>query len=280
MNYIYCYTNKINGKRYVGQTNNEQRRVREHKSNYSNPKSVNYNNIIHKAMRKYGYENFTYELLEVVEGTQDLVDDREAYWIDVLGSRVNKNGYNILEGGNGNSWRSIFKPEEVADIKAMIKRQTPYDAIVEKYGISKTFISDINRGKHFFDPDSDYPLCKSYRLEQDKLDILVEMLQASELNFREIAEELGIAQSTVKKINYGTLRNGLVDNYPIRKITPADRKAEIAIDLLPDITLSKREIMEQAGISEETLRKINIGARHRKENLDYPLRSFVETIRS
>ena len=39
MNYIYCYTNKINGHQYVGQTNDVERRKREHRSCASNEKS-------------------------------------------------------------------------------------------------------------------------------------------------------------------------------------------------------------------------------------------------
>ena len=33
MYYIYCYTNKINGHTYVGQTSDPVRRNREHESN-------------------------------------------------------------------------------------------------------------------------------------------------------------------------------------------------------------------------------------------------------
>ncbi len=67
---IYCYTNKINGKKYVGQTNSEKRRLNEHKSNAFNEKSVNYNSIFHKAIRKYGWESFEYEKLEEIDSNK------------------------------------------------------------------------------------------------------------------------------------------------------------------------------------------------------------------
>ena len=69
--YIYQYLNLINNKVYIGQTNNIDRRIREHKSNSFNSKSVNYNNIIHKAIRKYGYENFEITILEMFDGNYD-----------------------------------------------------------------------------------------------------------------------------------------------------------------------------------------------------------------
>lgn len=43
MNYIYCYTNKINGHQYVGQTNNVERRKREHRSCANNIESKQQN---------------------------------------------------------------------------------------------------------------------------------------------------------------------------------------------------------------------------------------------
>lgn len=51
MYYIYCYTNKINNYKYVGQTNNFKRRVREHRSSSFNEKSSSYNDLFHQKMR-------------------------------------------------------------------------------------------------------------------------------------------------------------------------------------------------------------------------------------
>ena len=61
--YTYKYTNLINNKKYIGQTNNLERRIREHKSCSFNPKSVNYNDKIHQAIRKYGKANIQLEKL-------------------------------------------------------------------------------------------------------------------------------------------------------------------------------------------------------------------------
>ena len=271
--YIYCYTNLINQKKYIGQTNNYQRRINEHKSCSFNSKSVNYNNLLHKAIRKYGYENFSIELLEELPNvTQEQIDNREAFWIKEKRSLFSQNGYNLLEGGKSNIHRTFLLEEQIQDIKDMIIDKTPYDIICAKYSISKTFVSDINRGKYFFEENCKYPLCP-YRIDKDTYDLLIEELEKPELNFREIAEKFDLAQSTVKKFNYGTLRPGYYSGeYPIRKITPQDYKANIAIDLLVNTELSKTEILQIAKISEETLRKINLGIRHRVENYEYPLR--------
>lgn len=176
MNYIYCYTNLINGKIYIGQTNNIERRIREHKSNAFNSKSVNYNNIIHKAFRKYGYENFSIDILETLENaSREEVNDREIYWIKEKHSLISENGYNVLEGGQNGYQKSLLNKEQITDIKRMIKEKTPYDDICKKYSVSKTFISDINNGRFFYDEQEIYPLC-SYRLDKDLYDLLIEDL--------------------------------------------------------------------------------------------------------
>lgn len=51
MYYIYCYKNKLNGHKYVGQTNNVQRRIKEHRSAAFNENSDDYNNLFHSKIR-------------------------------------------------------------------------------------------------------------------------------------------------------------------------------------------------------------------------------------
>ena len=52
---IYKITNKINGKKYVGQSNNINRRFSEHCLRSEIPIDI--------AIQKYGKENFVFEVL-------------------------------------------------------------------------------------------------------------------------------------------------------------------------------------------------------------------------
>lgn len=98
---IYKFTNTINGKIYIGQTINPKRRFNEHKS----AKNADYM-LIDAAILKYGFNNFTYEvLLEIpVLNNNDkiLLNEKEIEFIFQYNSRI-PNGYNILKGGNAMS---------------------------------------------------------------------------------------------------------------------------------------------------------------------------------
>lgn len=97
MGIIYCYTNKINNKKYVGQTANPEQRKSQHKSSAFNPNDKDYETPLHRAFRKYGYENFIYEILATAN-TIEKLNGLEIYYITNLNTRV-PNGYNILAGG-------------------------------------------------------------------------------------------------------------------------------------------------------------------------------------
>ena len=97
---IYIIKNKINGKQYVGKTIDFSRRMSEHKSESFNPNRQGYNYPIHAAIRKYGVENFIYEVLEDNIGIE-LLDDREKYYINKLDTMNKLKGYNICDGGQG-----------------------------------------------------------------------------------------------------------------------------------------------------------------------------------
>ena len=89
---IYLVTNKINGKRYVGQT------VRTLNERWKDHCRVKDDNYFHRAIHKYGKENFTIEVIDSAT-TLDELDEKEIYWIHKLNTIFPK-GYNLKEGGN------------------------------------------------------------------------------------------------------------------------------------------------------------------------------------
>ena len=86
---IYKVTNKINGKVYIGQSVDIGKRWRQHMT-------AEDDNYFHKAIQKYGVENFEWEIIEKCK-KKDL-DEREIYWIEYYDS-FNK-GYNCTKGGD------------------------------------------------------------------------------------------------------------------------------------------------------------------------------------
>lgn len=97
-NCIYMYTNKINGKRYVGQTKDFDRRHKEHTMNSRNKTPID------NAFNKYGEDNFIITILKENIYTQCLMNLWECYYIEKYNTLSNnKHGYNLSSGGsNGN----------------------------------------------------------------------------------------------------------------------------------------------------------------------------------
>ena len=273
MYYIYCYTNLINQHKYVGQTNNLERRKREHKSCAFNNKASSYNDLIHQKIREYGIESFEISVLEKLY-TEDIkeADEREIYWIKKLEThRSSGKGYNSTWGGRSPENRSkILTAEQIQEIKQDLKNKVPFIDIENKYQISSAFISSINHGNYFYDENENYPLCKYYKEDKD-YDELIELLLNSTYSLSKIAEILGIGYSTVKKINAGTLRKGLYPTYPIRKRSVYEQRADKIKELLLTTNYSNAEIAKITNASEETVRRIKIGETHFDKKLNYPL---------
>lgn len=93
---IYKIINNINGKIYIGQSINISKRIYEHKYKAFCKEDISYNSAIHSSLRKYGIENFTFEIIE--ECLIEELDEKEKYYIEYFNT-ISPNGYNILEGG-------------------------------------------------------------------------------------------------------------------------------------------------------------------------------------
>lgn len=101
--YTYCITNLINGKKYYGKTskNPPEKRWQTHvAAARKGPDDHHRFQYLHRAIRKYGPENFTFEVVSTY--------DDEAEWtqaeIDLIAEHQTNDrtkGYNLTAGGDG-----------------------------------------------------------------------------------------------------------------------------------------------------------------------------------
>ena len=78
---IYKVKNKINGKTYIGQTIQVLgKRIGQHLKESKNDKN---NKPFLNAIKKYGIENFDWEIIDEASSLDEL-DEKEIYWIKQL----------------------------------------------------------------------------------------------------------------------------------------------------------------------------------------------------
>jgi len=101
--FIYRVSNTISKKVYIGKAKDCQHRWAEHKRNAKQNKQ----HPLYNAIRKYGVENFIFEIL--FETVEELVDEQEKNLINILSKYPQ--GYNLAEGGNGGNTRKYWSLE-------------------------------------------------------------------------------------------------------------------------------------------------------------------------
>lgn len=134
--FIYKITNIINNKSYIGQTiQNVKERFYQHCATKCSKEVLNM--TIHKAIMKYGKDNFIIEVIE--ETDKENLNDREIYWIKYFNTYYN--GYNSTEGG-----QSGIKHYKDLDIKSIIELYTKGKSlrfIGNKFNVDKQTIKDL-----------------------------------------------------------------------------------------------------------------------------------------
>lgn len=107
---IYKITKKENGKSYIGQSNDIERRIKEHQ--YKTDLAIEL------AIHKYGIDAFNYEVLE--QCSLEELDAKEIYWIQYYNT-FKGFGYNCNKGGGDsrgeNNGRTNLTNEDVAYIR-------------------------------------------------------------------------------------------------------------------------------------------------------------------
>lgn len=99
---IYCAYNKVNEKRYIGQT--IQRLCERRAAHYSKNPEI----YFHRALRKYDIDDWDWTIIDTAYSKEEL-DEKEIFWIQKYDTTNLTKGYNILLGGNG----SVPTPEQI-----------------------------------------------------------------------------------------------------------------------------------------------------------------------
>lgn len=172
--YIYKITNLIdNNKIYIGQTIEPNARWYKHKKLANSIKKPQY---IHRAMDKYGVDNFVFEIIATCLNQKD-ADEIEEQLINQYNSRDKNYGYNIKPGG---ATRKGFKQSEetkqkmsdewylyhsIEDLKKMQEANRGRPCSEDR----KQKIAAANKGKQF---------CLSHKQPQEVIDKRVASIAA------------------------------------------------------------------------------------------------------
>lgn len=93
---IYCFTNKENNKKYIGQSADVERRILDHWRALSRGKDNC--TLLQYAYNKYGKSAFDVEV--VAECSPHQLDEFEMYYISLFDTTNRECGYNLSSGGS------------------------------------------------------------------------------------------------------------------------------------------------------------------------------------
>lgn len=226
---IYKWTNLINNKVYIGKSVNIPKRLREYK--YEVEKN-NQRPII-RALQKYGFQNFKFEIIENCDYLSDeKLLEREQYWMNYYNSQNPQFGYNILNAiespaehfsvGSSNTKARLNEDKVLsirdaiynmcispAEVYKMYSNQISYNAFEKAYrgttwnNVDTSMIRDRNK--------------EVVRKNQPKAKLTVEDVRTIRYRYEVLKEDistiyesyLGICnRNTIKRVcNYETWKN-------------------------------------------------------------------------
>lgn len=137
MNTVYKITNKINQKSYIGSSIRVEKRWTQHKLDAfnSSPNNKKYNYPLYCAFRKYGLENFSFEILK---DDFSSIEEMEKYEHDMIiqYQTLSPNGYNQTENTSNNTIASENTQKYIQKVSkrcALVNEKNEILAIYNSY---------------------------------------------------------------------------------------------------------------------------------------------------
>ena len=151
---IYKITNKINGKCYIGQSIHIEKRWWAHKHDAFLENGSGYDYPLYQSMRKYGLENFTFEVIDVCSVEE--LNEKEIYYIKFYESYGK--GYNQGPGGNLGHYNKLNNDAVRKIIDRLKNSKDGSDIIGAEFGVTGRTIRELNLGQSCRLDDVHYPV--------------------------------------------------------------------------------------------------------------------------
>lgn len=163
---IYKIVNIVNNKVYIGQSIDIEKRWGEHKRNAFNKNTHIYNYPLYRAIRKYGLDNFKFEVIEETDQTN--LTEEEQYFIDKYQSLDPNHGYNLVPAidpkrGENCNWAVLTNKETLLIIDLIKDSNLSFVEIGSMFNVSGSCIEDINKGRRRRQEGLIYPLRSNAR---------------------------------------------------------------------------------------------------------------------
>lgn len=160
LNTVYRITNKVNGKFYIGSTIvAPEKRWYQHQYNSKSPSCHQYNYPLYCAMRKYGIDNFSFEIIYQEDCSEERIREIEREII-LKENCLSPNGYNQTENtlhpiNDSNTYKKIRETKrnaakpvaEVDTEENILKIWRSIIDCAEEEGIDERKISAVCRGE-------------------------------------------------------------------------------------------------------------------------------------
>lgn len=153
--YIYKIENLVNHKKYIGLTNNIQRRRCRHFGDLR--RGVHDNHFLQKEYNIYGIDNFSFSIEFEGDVSDYEIGEKEKEYIQKYDSY--KNGYNQNEGGNfgASNGGTKLTQTDIYNILACLEFMSkPGQILANMYNVSRTTISRIKKGENHIQYKKEY----------------------------------------------------------------------------------------------------------------------------
>lgn len=170
IHYLYCITNIVNNKIYIGQSIDTVRRWYEHKrsANKDNPVM-----LISQSIKKHGAINFEFKVIAACK-TYENANYLEEQLIIQYNSLAKNNGYNLSLGGmnapKSEAWKQIMRDHWADPVwrknQIQLLLQAQSDRTPEEKEKTAQLLSDLLTGRHL---NIDTEFKKEHKLSPESL---------------------------------------------------------------------------------------------------------------